>query len=109
MPALGGARHKSVGKMIGRDERMRPRTHYYRRWNEDRNDMYNALANEDRNDMYRRVMPDGLDKWPLLKLMTSSTRFMHTHTKPTPPGGFNIERVFLQDCIKRLCSELVYK
>ena len=34
------------------------------------------------------------------------TRFMHTHTKPIPPGGFNVERVFLQDCIKRLRSEL---
>jgi len=33
-------------------------------------------------------------------------RIMHTHTKPTPPGGFNVERVFLQDCIERLCSEL---
>jgi hypothetical protein len=81
MPALGGARHKSVGKMIGRDERMRPRTHYYRRWNEDRNDMYNALANEDRNDMYRRVMPDGLDKWPLLKLK------YETGTTSTPETG----------------------
>jgi hypothetical protein len=34
------------------------------------------------------------------------TRFMHTHTKPIPMGGYNIERVFLQDCIERLRSEL---
>ena len=44
MPVVGGAhaRPKSVGKMIGRDERMRPRAaRRHRRWNED-----NAIYNE---------------------------------------------------------------
>ena len=34
------------------------------------------------------------------------TRIMHTHTKPVRPGGFNVERVQVQDCLKRLHSQL---
>tara|TARA_B100000212_G_scaffold263446_1_gene203094 strand:- start:140 stop:421 length:282 start_codon:yes stop_codon:yes gene_type:complete len=64
----------------------------------------------------RRCSPDIFDKKITQKIMNDRKRLeiairrlkriMHTHTKPTPPGGFNVERVFLQDCIERLCSEL---
>ena len=96
MPVVGGGAGKSVGKVsvgkvIGRVERFRPRApHPYRRSDEDRNAIYNALA----NDMNNGVLFDwqavdwqaverhyGFDLTMLLKLT------YETGTTSTPETG----------------------